>query len=317
MRVVEPIVAMDDGFHESNNLSAEWWYFDGFFSDDYSFHIGIRTFTRKNNGRAILFFELYKKEEIVFEKKKKLRFKDVKTNPKYPFIQINGKTILEFDIKRYQNQGEWVYHLMLTIDDYAADMFFTSITTGFKIEPKGEESWTVAIPKAKVTGTISYSGKSLSVDGIGYHDHNWNYTLMTVFTYGKGWYWGKINSNTFTIVLANVLKRSGYEDLICVVCPDNDRFYNINPKQMKFKIKDFTKYKHRKIPSCMYLSIDENIDSIPIKVDVTMDVKHVHFSKVLIASYWRYHVNIKGSISVDNKIEHIDNMQIMEYLSMI
>ena len=71
------------------------------------------------------------------------------------------------------------------------------------------------------------------------------------------------------------------------------------------------------ILSYFIISIDENIDSIPIKVDVNIDVKHVHFSKVLIASYWRYHVNIKGSISVGNKIEYIDNMQIMEYLSMI
>jgi len=317
MHLIEPIEAKDDGFHGSKKLAAEWWYFDGFFSNDFSFHIGIRIFTRKQKGRAILFFELYKANDILFEKKKKIPFKNIQVNNDYPGIQIHDDTILDFDIKSYQEKGEWVYHVKMSIDDCTADLFFKGITKGFKIEPKEKESWTVAIPKGKVTGTITYGKKSLTVDGIGYHDHNWNYTLMSAFTYGKGWYWGKINSDTFTIVLANVLKRSGYEDIVAVVCPDHKGFYNINPDHLEFKVKDFSTYHRRKIPSTISVIVNEIIDSVPIFVDITMDVKHVHFSKVLFASYWRYHVKIKGSISVDQHIEYIDNMQIMEYLSMI
>ena len=48
-----------------------------------------------------------------------------------------------------------------------------------------------------------------------------------------------------------------------------------------------------------------------------MNVKHIHYSKIFFASYWRYHINVKGSISINNKIENIDKMHIMEYLKII
>jgi predicted secreted hydrolase len=316
MHQVEPIVPKDDGFHGANKLSAEWWYFDGVFSDEYSFHIGIRTFTRKKRGRAIIFFELYQKEEIIFEKKKRYQFKDIITTNEYPSVQINDHSILEFDMKQYQERGEWIYHISLAIDDCNADLYFHSITQGFKIETE-KESWTVAVPKAKITGTIKYGDKKLSVNGIGYHDHNWNYTIMSAITYGKGWYWGKIKSDTFTIIWANVLKRSGFEDLLAIVCPDHNGFYNISPDLMKFEVKKYTTYHRRKIPSIIHLSFQQTIDSTPINVDVVMEVNHVHFTKVFFASYWRYHVNITGFISVDNKTEQLNIKQIMEYLSMI
>jgi len=316
MHDVQHIIPKDDGFHGSKKLSAEWWYFDGVFSEGYSFHVGIRTFTRKSRGRTILFFELYKDDQIIFEKKEKFSFKEVATKTDYPSVMINNKPILEFDINRYKKNNEWVYHIMMPIDGCHADLTFTSITKGFKIET-AKESWTVAVPKARVQGVIGYEGKNLTVDGIGYHDHNWNYTLISAFTYGKGWFWGKIKSDTFTMVWANVLKRSGFEDLLAIVCPDHNGFFNINPDNIEFEITSYQKYQRRRIPSSIHLSLQEMVKGHPIKVDVNMDVDHVHFTKVFFASYWRYHVHITGLITVDKKTENIDGMQIMEYLSMI
>jgi hypothetical protein len=316
MHHVQKIIPKDDGFHGSKKLAAEWWYFDGVFSDGYSFHVGIRTFTRKNRGRVILFFELYKDDHIIFEKKQKHSFKEIKTTTDFPSVRVNNESVLDFDMKRYQENNDWVYHINVSIDDCRADLSFTGIAQGFKIETE-KESWTVAVPKALVQGTIEYEGKTLSVDGIGYHDHNWNYTLMSAFTYGKGWFWGKIKSDTITIVWANVLKRSGFEDLLSIVCPDHNGFFNINPKNISFEITSYQRFKRRSIPSCIHLSFQDNVKSLPIHLDVTMDVGHVHFTKVFFASYWRYHVHIRGSVSVDETKERIDSMQIMEYLSMI
>lgn len=316
MHHVEPIVPMDDGFHGAKKLSAEWWYFDGIFSKDYSFHIGIRTFSRKKLGRVILYFELYQKEKIIFEKRKKYSFKEFNALKQYPSIKIQNKTILDFNQIRYKNNGEWKYHITCTFDNCSVDLYFTNITEGFKIETN-KESWTVALPKAKILGFIEYEDNKLLVDGIGYHDHNWNYTLLSALTYGKGWYWGKIKSKTFNIVWANVIKRSGFQDLLAIVNIDQNGFYNINPENIIFKIKKYVIYKHRRIPSQIYLSFKEIINQIQINVDVIINVEHIHFSKVFFASYWRYHIYVKGSISVNNKIEYVDNMQIMEYLKFI
>jgi len=315
MHNVKAIVPQDDGFHGSKKLAAEWWYFDGVFGDDYSFHIGIRTFSRKNRGTAILIFELYQKEAIIFEKRKRFSFKDMETTQEYPSVTMLNQSILDFDIQRYKKEGTWVYRLHCTIDDSTADLVLTGITQGFKIEtPK--ESWTVALPKATVKGTIKHNGNTLSVNGIGYHDHNWNYTLLSALTYGKGWYWGKIKSNTITIVWANVLKRSGYQDLLAIVCPDHDTFHNINPETMTFQTIKHQRYKRRTIPSQISLTFKDETKETRIEGSFLMDVQHIHYSKVFFASYWRYHVNIKGSITVNDTTEHMDTRQIMEYLSM-
>jgi len=221
---------------------------------------------------------------------------------------------MEFDVDAYQKNNQWIYDVNLHIDDCCANLTFTGITEGFKIETNAE-SWTVALPKAKVTGKIHFNGKKMNVEGIGYHDHNWNYTLLSALTYGKGWYWGKIKSNSYNIVWANVLKRSGFFDLLSVVNEDQSSFYNINPEKMVFEFKKYIQKHRRKVPTQFVLKIDDICNNIPIEVDVTMDVKDIHHSKVLFASYWRYHVKVNGYISVNNKKESIDTIQMMEYLS--
>lgn len=316
MHHVEPIIPKDDGFHGAKKLSAEWWYFDGVFSEDYSFHIGIRTFSRKNRGRGTLFFELYHNEKIIFEKKKRFSFKEFETSKEYPSVRIQNQKILDFDEIRYKKYGEWIYHITCLFDNCSVDLYFTNITQGFKIE-SNKESWTVALPKAKILGFIEYNGNKLLVDGIGYHDHNWNYTLLSALTYGKGWYWGKIKSKTFNIVWANVLKRSGYQDLLAIVSINQNGFYNINPKNIIFKPEKYKNYKNRKIPSQIHLYFKDIINQIPINVKIIMDVEHIHFTRVFFASYWRYHIKVKGSISVNKVTEHIDDKQIMEYLKII
>ncbi len=85
---------------------------------------------------------------------------------------------------------------------------------------------------------------------------------------------------------------------------------------MVFELKKHVQKHRRKLPTQFVLKIDDICNNIPIEVDVTMDVKDIHYSKVLFASYWRYHVKILGYISVDNKKELIDDVQIMEYLSL-
>ncbi len=316
MHKVEGITPKDDAFHGSKRLSAEWWYFDGVFSDEYSFHIGIRTFSRKKKGRAILFFELYKQDTIIFEKKKRYRFKDLQISKEFPSVHIQQQPIMELDEKEYEKNNKWTYHVTFTIDNCSADLTFSSLTEGFKVETK-KESWTVAVPKATVQGTITYPKETLSVNGIGYHDHNWNYTLSTAITYGKGWYWGKIKGKRYNIVWANVLKRSGFQDLLAIVNVDNNGFFPIDPAKIKFITSRFTRYRHRKIPSSFTLSFNDTIKQKKIMATIHMDVDHIHYSKVLLASYWRYHVKVKGEIRIDDSVESIDDLQIMEYLSMI
>lgn len=163
-------------------------------------------------------------------------------------------------------------------------------------------------------GEIVINGKKMIVEGIGYHDHNWNYSLLSALTYGKAWYWGKIRSENYNIVWANVLKKSKKYDLLAIINKDQNIYYNINPEKIHFKTDEYIKDHHRKMPTKFKLKIDDIVKNNIIKAEIDIKVKNLHFSSVLSAPYWRYHVQNKGYISINNKKEIIDNIEIMEYL---
>ena len=259
------------------------------------------------------FLEFYKNGKLEIEKKKRFLFKNFETSKEYPSVKLFKKPVILFDYDKFKTNGEWIYKIDMAIDDCSAKLAFTGTTKGFKIETEAE-SWTVALPKAKVTGEISYKGKKTKVEGIGYHDHNWNYTLLTALTYGKCWYWGKIRSNKFNIVWANVVKKDGKWDLLAVLNKEKNGCFSINPKNISFKPDKYIRDHRHRTPTKFILKIDDVIDNVPIIADVVMDVKDLHYSSVLRSPYWRYHVNTSGFISVDNKKEIVDDVQIMEFL---
>ncbi len=187
------------------------------------------------------------------------------------------------------------------------------MTKGFKIETNAE-SWTVSLPKAEVIGEITIKGKKMIVEGIGYHDHNWNYSFLSALTYGKAWYWGKIRSKNYNIVWANVIKKSNKQDLLAIISKEQDSYYNINPKKIHFQTNKYIKDHRRKMPTNFKLIIDETIRNNEIKAEIEIKVKNIHFSSVLSAPYWRYHVQNKGYISINNQKEIVNNIEIMEYL---
>ena len=305
----------DDAFHGSpKRLAAEWWYFDANFPNNYSFHLGCRTFSKKNRGMVTPILNFYKDGKLIAEASGRYLFKKFQTSSVFPLVKLSNKTIIKFDEERFNDKGEWIYYISVNLDELEANLTFIGTSKGFKYETDAE-SWTVALPKASVTGDITINGKKMKVNGIGYHDHNWNYSLLTPLTYGRGWYWGKIMSKTLTISWAEVIKSSSRAELLAVVNQDNNGFFPTDVKNIHFEPDKFV-YNHRKkMPTSFTFKIDDVVNSIPIKVDVKMKVQEVHYYKLLrLVSYWRYHVKTNGYISLGSHKEVVNRTQIMEYL---
>ena len=102
--------------------------------------------------------------------------------------------------------------------------------------------------------------------------------------------------------------------MLAIVSKDKNNFYNINPDNIYFKPDKYLKDHRRKTPTNYILNIDDKVNNISIVSEIEMNVKNLHYSKVISAPYWRYHVNIKGFIEIDGNKENIDDIQIMEYL---
>lgn len=69
--------------------------------------------------------------------------------------------------------------------------------------------WVVPLPLARVAGVLKLGEQSLSVQGTGYHDHNWgNFVLADAFSH---WYWGRFLAShpgeTWSLVFGDVVGR--------------------------------------------------------------------------------------------------------------
>ena len=312
---VEDIVPSDDAFHGSpKRSSAEWWYFDVIFDNNYSAHLGFQTFSRKNLGMVSPKIHFYKEGEFIVKATKRFLFKNFETSKIFPIVKISGNPVFSLNEDLYKQYKDWVYDYKFEIKDNAVDLKFKGLTKGWKIQTNNE-SWTVALPKAVVTGVIIVNGKKMDVEGFGYHDHNWNYNMLTVMNYGIGWYWGKIMSKSFTIVWAKIIKSKKRSELIAVINKDNEGYLNINPKNIYFGIEKTTRSNFKKFPIDFKLKISEVIDNKPVNVNINLETQNYHYGKQLLADYWRYHVISNGEISVGSKTERLDNdIQIIEYL---
>lgn len=108
------------------------------------------------------------------------------------------------------------YELFLKNEDFELDLEFKSQTESWKFgtgllfrdDKTGRcFNWVVPVPRAAISGSLKIGNKSIEVDGVGYHDHNWgNLVLRDFFTW---WYWGRIFTDRYTLVYANIKKKSG------------------------------------------------------------------------------------------------------------
>ncbi|HEC82067.1 MAG TPA: hypothetical protein ENI42_06570 [Thermoplasmatales archaeon] len=310
------ITPVDDAFHGSKkHVAVEWWYFDAVFNNGYSVHVGVKTFSRKKFGLVSPMIEVYRHGHLEAKAARFHPFSRFKTSLEKPFLMISGEPVVLFDEERFRKKGEWVYRVSMNVSDCMVDLCFSGLSQGWKIETS-RESWTVSLPKSFVEGVIGFNGKKLEVKGVGYHDHNWNYTLLTVMNYGRGWYWGRVNGKKFTVVWANILRKNRVWEPLAVVNLEKNGFIPVNPDCVSFESEGFVYMHHRKTPTRFRLKVDDKTGDVPVEMDIVMDVQTVHYDSVAVfLPYFRYHVETKGFIMVGSDKEKLDGVQIMESLS--
>jgi len=320
---VEEIIPKDDAYHGNINLiDIEWWYFDAVFENGYSIHIGFRTYHLKKSGFIQSFINVYKNGEVIAEEMKINLFSNFYPSSKKPTVKIKNKTVFKFDQDHYKKTNEWRYHVLLKIGKQNVDLTFTGTTLGWKIETS-DTCWTVPLPKAIVTGSIVVNGKSIEVNGIGYHDHNWGYSPFMALSY-LGWYWGRLAGEKLTITWAKTMINTQKGDLLAIinldkdVCKNNGKFFSIKPENIKFTTNNYKIFQNKWIPTEFDINLKKTISNYNNTVDVNihMETSNIQPQKIITANYWRYHVKSSGNISMGNISEILNNKsQIIEFFS--
>ncbi|MFX0020229.1 MAG: lipocalin-like domain-containing protein [Promethearchaeota archaeon] len=240
--------------------NTEWWYFDARLEGGYTVVAFFRA-KHERTGKTGVEITIYKPNGEKIQNVYDYNRSDLKVSREIADVQI-GNNYIKVD---YANEKFPTYEVFLEEGEFGLHLNYTAQVPGWmpgkgytRFGNLGEFGWVVPLPRAKVEGSIKIHNKTLSVKGIGYHDHNWiNFNLIRVVDY---WHWGRIYSENFTIVYAHIkcnkkmddynikvfmlaknediLLSTGEYKLIEESFQYNEKARNSYPKSLKFKLSE-------------------------------------------------------------------------------
>jgi hypothetical protein len=202
----------EDGLRaDTGRGSFEWWYFDAHFDDGSTLVVvyftkpilnrnaplmpGITLTITRPDGEKISQFLTFSPEEFTSSRER---------------CQVRiGSSYVQGDLKNY--------HLYAAGEGLAADLELQGVVPAWRpgtgknyYDDRFQRyfAWLAAIPHGRVSGTLTYEGKTHAVQGACYHDHNWgNVGLETVLSY---WYWGRAHVEDFTLIFVEMTANRKY-----------------------------------------------------------------------------------------------------------
>ncbi|MBU2549892.1 MAG: hypothetical protein KKB20_15870 [Proteobacteria bacterium] len=198
----------DDGSHIFENAESyyEWWYFDASFTNNY--HIVLtwhyrNVFLRPMVPSIQLF--IYQPDGTKVERMTLAAPDQISAFPDYCDVKMGKSWVRDMGDR---------YELYMKIKGVGARLTFRNVVPpwkpgqgfNYKDEDNGRiAGWVVPVPQARVEGDLYLDGQTMPVEGSGYHDHNWG--NFPYYEITRGWYWGRVHNDKFTVDYGWVLPR--------------------------------------------------------------------------------------------------------------
>jgi len=210
--IAEPLTIgqSDDAWHPIEDPNyIEWWYFDlmnedgsiirgqFYISGDVSRPRRVRTGVRASYVRP-------DGTELLIDEK-------------FPYSSFKSSTeVCEVEIGKNFIRGD-ISHCGLHIEngEKSLDLQLDAGIEGIKSHACfGDETkcmyWVVPQPRGKAKGTFRTKEETLSIDGLGYRDHNWlNFSPLDVIAY---WDWGRVYDEEYTIIFADIVTSKKFDN---------------------------------------------------------------------------------------------------------
>ena len=147
-------------------------------------------------------------------------------------------------------------------------------------------AWLPAIPEGRALADVTYDGgKTLHLEGSGYHDHNWgNVSMMKLMHH---WYWGRAKIGDYKVISSWIMgaKKYGYKDHDVFMIARGDKILGDNANHtLKFKPEgryidaDTGKPVYKKV---IYEYVTESGEEYRITYDRQGDINKTRFVDVL------------------------------------
>jgi hypothetical protein len=209
------LAVSEDGCRmEESDHTFEWWYFDSVLDD------GSTCVVSFLNKRPFITTPLAPMVQINISPPESSPVIASQTN--YPVSQYErspdhckvriGPSQVEGDLQTYQLHAEDAGTQVVV------DLSYTTVVPGFRVGPRlsaqqmatmwlGEQ---VVIPLGSVEGTLTYNGSTHTVQGTGYHDHQWGGLTIPpppppapqppAYPLPTDWYWGRANAGDHALM---------------------------------------------------------------------------------------------------------------------
>ena len=209
---------------DTNNF--EWWYFDAILDDGLTAVIQWFTKTGRNilekGDHPYISVKITAPDGTFYRKDYKFDKKDTFYGTDHCDLRF-GPHSVKGDLKNYHIHME-------TIDGIGADLTLESLSTPYrpgtsyiKFDSEVEFfTWLCVVPKGRVTGTLTYGGKTHQVTGFGYHDHQWfSVNFQKKFNH---WVWARQSFEDYTVLVFDMVtsRDSGYSRFPIMFIEDTD-----------------------------------------------------------------------------------------------
>jgi predicted secreted hydrolase len=253
--LAETILPWEDGQRVPTSRGAfEWWYFDAHFDDGTTAVIVFATkpiadprrplmpnlslTVTRPDGTKTAQFDLPQAGEFSASKETC----DVRVGRSW--------------VKWSERGGGWTYVLHAETEALSADLTFTGLVPPWRPgagksyfgDPRRDGAtcpyfaWLPAIPYGTVTGTLVYDGQAHTVQGIGYHDHNWgNVALASVLNH---WVWGRAHLDGYTLIFVEqiAVRKYGSARLPVILLTKGNQVLVEDPRPMTMQARDFVRH---------------------------------------------------------------------------
>ena len=265
--------------------NSEWWYFDARLDNGYTVVAFFRA-KHERSGKTGVEITIYKPNDEKIQNVYDYKRSDLKASHELADVQI-GNNYIKVD---YSNEKFPTYEIFLDEGEFGFHLKYTAEVPGWmpgkgytKFGDLGEFGWVVPLPKAKVEGTIKVHDETISVKGMGYHDHNWiTLNMIKIVNY---WHWGRIYSENLTVVYAYIQSNKKMDKYIIPVLmlAINDKII-LSTGEYELRENDFQyddKAKNNYPLSLEFVLPNQNIITLKVENIIDSDYMLSEFNPIL------------------------------------
>jgi predicted secreted hydrolase len=273
--VIVPVKPEENGWQNpGSKFYGEWWYFDARLADGHvvvGFIQASELLTRKPGVELHIYKPSGEKLSSV-QKYTASAFRAARDgcDARVGDCWCKGE---------YPSDGGLPTHrLYIKQDGMEADLTFTSEVPGWKpgqgksdFGDRGYMSWVVAVPRARVSGTVSFEGRTLEASGIGYHDHNVvTADMRRIISF---WYWGRLYTDDYTLLYAYVKTQKrfgGHASKPLMLARGGEVVLSNGEMNLREGMRLWNDTAHRDYPSSLLLTVPGEL-SLELKVKEVID----------------------------------------------